>query len=120
MSGLQYVLSIVAALLVLGVVIEMLRQGRLRERHAMWWLFAGALTLVFAVFPSLLAGLSQLLGFELPVNLVFFLGLFTLFMVVLQHSSELTHQEARNRKLAEEIALLKLRVELLESSEDSR
>lgn len=109
----QYVLGVIAALFTLGLVFELLRRRRLRERHAVWWLIAGTVTLLFALFPDLLSWLSQLLGFELPVNLVFFLAMFTLFMVVLQHSSELTRQEARNRNLAEEIAILKLRVDEL-------
>lgn len=116
----QYLLGIFAAVFILGTVFELLRRRRLRERHAFWWLLAGLVTLVFAAFPGLLDAASQALGFELPVNLVFFLSLFTLFLVVLQHSSELTAQEDRNRRLAEEIALLKLRVERLESDRDSR
>ena len=36
-----YLLGVFSALLTLGVVIEMLRRRRLRERHAVWWLLAG-------------------------------------------------------------------------------
>jgi hypothetical protein len=67
----QYVLGIVAALFTLTVVVEMLRRRRLRERHAMWWLVAGVLALLIAVFPNLLEGFSAWLGFSVPVNLVF-------------------------------------------------
>lgn len=107
----QYIFGILAACLVLGLVIELLRRRRLRERHAMWWLLVGTATLIFAIFPSLLETIADALGFELPVNLVFFMALFTLFLVALQHSSELTFQEARNRRLAEEIALLNQKVD---------
>jgi hypothetical protein len=111
----QYVLGIVAALFTLTVVVEMLRRRRLRERHAMWWLVAGVLALLIAVFPNLLEGFSAWLGFSVPVNLVFFVSLFILFLVALQHSWELTKLEDHNRKLVERIVILELRTEKLEA-----
>lgn len=110
----QYVLGIVAAVFTLGVVVEMLRRRHLRERHAFWWLIAGLLALLIAVFPSILVWASDTLGFEIPINLVFFACFLVLFLVLLQHSSELTKQEGRSRRLAEEVALVKERLEELE------
>lgn len=115
MSPVQYALGILAAVLTLFIVIEMLRRRRLRERHAMWWLFAGVLAVFTSVFPGTLIWVSESLGFELPVNLVFFVSLFILFLVALQHSSELTKVEGHNRVMAEEVALLDLRVRDLEA-----
>ena len=43
MSIATYIFGVVSALITLGVVIEMLRRRRLRERHAVWWLVAGTL-----------------------------------------------------------------------------
>ena len=40
----------------------MLRRGRMRERHAIWWLIAGTLALIIGVFPQILNWLSELLG----------------------------------------------------------
>ena len=114
MLDIQYILGISGAVLTLIIVIEMLRRRRLRERHAIWWLFAGFLALIISVFPNTLDGLASLLGFEIPVNLVFFSSLFVLFLVALQHSSELTTLESHNRRIAEELVLLKLQVEKLE------
>ncbi|WP_136706726.1 DUF2304 domain-containing protein [Agromyces sp. H66] len=114
MSLATYILGIVAALFVLIVVIEMLRQRRLRERHAVWWLAAGIIALVVGIFPQLLGWAAQLIGVEVPTNLVFFLSAAVLFLVGLQHSSELTTLEAESQTLAEELSLLRLRVESLE------
>ena len=114
MSTVQYILGIVAALLTLGIVIEMLRRRRLRERHAIWWLVAGFLALVISVFPGLLEAAATLLRFSVPVNLVFFVSLFILFLVALQHSSELTKLEDHNRKLVERVVMLELRLKALE------
>lgn len=106
MSVVQYVLGIVMAVLTFGLVIEMLRRRRLRERHAGWWLAAGFVALVISVFPNLLEGAADLLGFEVPVNLVFFVSLFILFLVALQHSAELTRLEDHNRAIVERLVIL--------------
>jgi hypothetical protein len=113
MSPFQYFLGVFAALLTFGIVIEMLRRRRLRERHAGWWIVAGLFALVISIFPSTLSWASTLLGFEVPVNLVFFFALFVLFLVALQHSAELTKLEAHNRAIVERVIILELRVEEL-------
>lgn len=114
MGLIQHTLAILAALFTLGLVIEMLRRRQLRERHAMWWLIAGISALLISVFPQILEWFSSILGFELPINLVFFASLFILFLVGLQHSSELTKLESHNRRLVERIVLLEMRVKNLE------
>lgn len=118
MSPLQHGLAIIAALATLGLVIEMLRRRQLRERHAMWWLVAGISALLISVFPQILDWVSSLLGFEVPINLVFFSSLFILFLVGLQHSAELTKLESHNRALVERVVLLEMRVQDLSSKSD--
>ena len=114
MSIVSYILGIAAALLVLVSALEMLRRGKLRERHTLWWIVAGAIGLFFGVFPNLLNGLASALGVAVPVNLVFFLGIVVLFLVCIQQSTELTQSEERTRTLAEHTALLEDRVRVLE------
>jgi hypothetical protein len=111
----SYIFGIVAALLVLIVVVDMLRRKRLRERHAIWWLIAGLVALILAVFPQLLNWLATALGIAIPVNLIFFGSIAILFFVALQASSELTKLEDQTRTLAERVALLQLEVDRLKA-----
>jgi len=116
----SYVLGIVASVLVLVVVIELLRRRRLRERHAIWWFVAGVLALIVSVFPGTLLWGSKLIGVEVPTNLIFFVSIAILFLVCLQASAELTELESKTRRLAEQTALLELRIEQLENDAGSR
>ena len=113
MTVVSYIFGIVSALLILVVVVEMLRRRRLRERHAAWWFLAGLLALVAGVFPSTLAWAAGLLGIAVPINLVFFVSIAILFLVSLQHSSEVTQLESKTRTLAERLAILELQLEKL-------
>lgn len=118
MSVTTYVFGIVSAVLVLYVVFEMLRRRRVRERHALWWIFAGVLALVVAVFPGILTGAAEALGITAPTNLGFFLSTIILFLVSVQHSAELTVLEEKTRTLAEDVALHDARIRRLEPSGD--
>jgi hypothetical protein len=108
MSVASYILGIVAALLVLIAVFELLRHRRLRERHAIWWIVAGILALIIGVFPQIVDAVASALGVALPSNLVFFVSIALLFLVSLQHSSELTTLEDKVRTLAERVATIEM------------
>lgn len=113
MSITTYIFGILAALLTLGVVVEMLRRGRMRERHAIWWLVAGFLALIIGIFPGILDWAAMLIGVDAPVNLVFFVSIAVLFLVCIQHSSELTTLESKTRTLAERSSLQQLQIDEL-------
>lgn len=115
MSIASYIFGILAALITLFVVIEMLRRRQLRERHAIWWVIAGLLALTVGIFPGILEWAATLVGVDLPTNLVFFVSIAVLFLVCIQHSSELTMLESKTRALVEMSALQDLRIRELEA-----
>ena len=108
MTTRSYVFSIVAAVFLLAVVVQMLRRKRLRERHAIWWMLAGVLALVAGIFPGTVTTIAGFLGIEVPLNLVFFTSIIILFVVNLQHAAELTSLESKTRALAEKVAFLEM------------
>jgi hypothetical protein len=118
MTMTSYVFGSLAACLILVVVIGMLRNGRLRERHAVWWIGAGLLALVVSLFPGTLIWAAAVVGIEVPTNLVFFVAIAILVLVCIQHSAELTRVERKMRNLAESSALLEVRVRQAEAALD--
>lgn len=105
------ILGVVGSATVIVALFEMMRRHRLREKYAVIWFFVALAVLVNAVFPALLAGLADVIGVELPVNLLFFLASLVLLMLTLHHSYELGRLEEKTRTLAEEIALLRLELD---------
>ena len=103
----SYILGIVSSLLLIALIFELLRRGSLRERHAVWWIFAGIIAVVLSFFPAVLDFIAQALGVEVPLNLVLFAGIAVLLVVNLQHSAEISRLDEKTRVLAEEIALIK-------------
>jgi hypothetical protein len=102
-----YVVGLATALATLVFVIEMLRRGILREKYAALWLLVATALLVVAIFPQLLAWAASSAGVAVPANLLFFVSGIVLLLVSVQLSYEVSRLEARTRRLAEEVALLR-------------
>jgi hypothetical protein len=99
------------ALAIVGLVAEMLRRKKLREKYAIWWLVVGIATLVLAAFPQLLVYIAKVVGVQLPSNLLFILSILMLLGVCLHLSWEISVVEEETRALAEEVAILRIQVE---------
>jgi hypothetical protein len=110
------IFSLVIAAATLILVFELLRRRRLREKYAVIWVLVALGTVTVVVFPQLLIGSAALLGFQTPSNLLFLVSLFTLLVVSLQLSGEVGILEEQNRRLAEEVATLRMRVDAAERS----
>jgi hypothetical protein len=98
-------------------VFYLLRRGVLREKYAVLWLFFSGAALILAIFPGVLERVSAAIGVAQPVNLLFFTTVVLLVLVSVQLSFELSRHELRIRRLAEEVALLRMQIEELEDPE---
>lgn len=107
----------VGFLLVLAIllfVFEMLRRKHLREKYAVLWIVIGIGMLVLVAFPQLLFWASQMMGVQVPSNLLFAMALLLLVSVCLHLSFEQSQSEDEVRILAEEVGILRLKIQRLE------
>ena len=72
--------------IVIVIILTLLRSRRLREKYAALWIVVGLAIVLLATVPGLLSFLSNLLGFEVPSNLLFVLAIFLLLGVSLHLS----------------------------------
>ena len=106
----ELALGLIGSVVTLGVLFEMMRRQRLREKYAVFWVLVACVTLLVAAVPGLLSWAAGLLGVAVPANLLFFAASMLLMVVSVQHSSELSRLEDRTRSLAEEVSLLRLQL----------
>lgn len=109
-----YLFAVVGAVVTLVFMFELLRRRRLREKYAALWIVVAVVVLVAVAFPGLVQDLSTLVGVTLPINLAFFVAFLLLLLVAVQLSAEVSTLERSVQTLAEELALLRNRVERLE------
>ena len=97
------------------LVLELVRREFLKERYALLWLGTSAVGLVIGVFPGLIAQFAQTLHFQMVttlfvVSFLYVLGIVLSFTVIISRLSE------RNRRLAQDLALLTHRVQRIEEN----
>ncbi len=101
------ILAVAGSALVMIVVIELIRRGRLKERYSLLWLFAGATMLLLSSSRSLLEYVSRLLGVFYPPSLLFLLAFLFLLLITLHFSVVVSGLSEKNKQLAQELALLR-------------
>ena len=109
-----YGLGLTFSLVVLVVIFLRLRNSRMQERYATWWLVIALFLLLVSIFPGILKWMASVVGIVVPLNLAFFLAGVVVLLMSLQFSVDLSHAAEKRRRLAEEIALLRARVDALE------
>ena len=110
-------LAILVALAIVGIVL-LVRRRHLKAKYSLLWLSLGAVMVVIAAVPGLLDWTADRLGIWYQPTLLVLLGLALLLLIVVHFSYELTRSENRTRELAEQLALLRLRVSELQRSLD--
>ena len=111
---------IIAVMIILAtlVLVNMIRKGKIELRYALPWLFMAVMLLVLDLVPEIPGWMADVMGIALPVNMLFFLGfVFTLLILFLQ-SVSLSKNQQKVKQMAQELALLKRRVEQLEDEPD--
>ncbi len=106
-----------ASVALLGIVIELIRARKLRERYALLWLATAAVILVFAVWRSGLHELSRALGVAYPPNALFVLAMLFVLALLLHFSTVISKLSDRTTALTQRLALMEERLRELEGRE---
>ncbi len=102
------------------VVVELIRRGRLKERYSLLWLCASALLLVLSLSREVLEYLSHAMGIYYPPSLLFLLAFLFLLLITLHFSAVLSGLSEKNKKLAQELALLRMEIQTTRSTREGK
>ena len=111
LSGQAHILVIVATMITALFILRLVRAHQLRSKYALLWLVIGLMLLILAAVPGVLNTFSEWLGVLYSPTLFLLLAVGFLFFVVVHYSWELSRLENRTRTLAEELALLRTRLD---------
>lgn len=114
-AGLQFphrIAILALSLGLLGLVLELVRRGLLKERYALLWLLTSGGGLAIGIAPGLIVALADLLHFQY-LTVIFAVYFFFSFGLVLNFSIVISQLYERNRALTQEVALLAHAVEKL-------
>ncbi len=106
MNVISRIVSIVISLGLLFLIFELVRRRKLTEKYALLWLITGISIFILAVFQNLLDWVTHTLGISMPINTVFFSGIFFLILINIHFSLIISRMTEQNRKIAQKLALL--------------
>jgi hypothetical protein len=108
-----------ASVVLLGIVIELIRSRKLRERYALLWLATAGVILFFAAWRSGLHNLSDALGIAYPPNALFVLALMFVLVLLLHFSTVISKLSDRTTTLTQQLGLLEERLRQVEDKPSS-
>ncbi len=112
------VLAVVIAVLAVLGILDLVRRQQLREKYALLWLAVGVAIAALAVARPVIDPVSRFLGIANGASLIFLLVVLFLLALTAHLSWEASRLETRTMLLAEELALLRLRVESIEGQQE--
>jgi Uncharacterized conserved protein (DUF2304) len=103
--------GIAASLVLIFVILELIRQRRLRERYALLWLLTGLVLLALSAWRD---GLNTIAGWvgvtQYPPAVLFASGTLFIILVLLHYSTVISKLADQNTILAQRLALLEARL----------
>jgi len=97
------------SIVLLFITFELIRKERLREEYSILWLFTGAATLIFSLWPNFFLSkfITQVTGVYYLSSVVL-IAFFFLLLIVFYFSIVISKLTDRNKELAQRHALLEL------------
>ena len=109
------VAAAIGSLLLLLIVLELIRGRRLKERYALLWLATGLVLLVLSLWRGGLNTIAGWLGVSgYPPAILFAAAIMFVIAVLLHYSTVLSKLTDDNVLLAQEVALLRARLDAVE------
>lgn len=99
-------------------ILRLVRQRKLKGKYALLWVGVGLFLGAFAIVPDVLVPISDWVGVAYEPAVFFLAAIAFLFLMVVHFSFELSRSEERTRTLAEELALLRARLDKLDPPVD--
>ena len=119
MSTRAHIMLAVLVAMAILVIVRLVRRRHLKAKYSLLWLTLGGFMVVIAAVPGLLDWTAARLGIYYQPTLLILLGLALLLLIVMHFSYELSRMENRVRTLAEESAILRHRLSVLERKAQS-
>lgn len=102
--------SLLGAIALSLVVLELVRRRRLQERYSMLWLVTCLVLIVLAVVPGLLERISSAVGIVYPPNALFIAAFGFVLLVLLNFSIAVSRLSEQTSRLAQRLAMLEEQV----------
>lgn len=96
------------------IAVRMIHRKKLSLNYSLLWLLLAGLMMAAVIFPGAVYALSDVMGVELPFNMLLLFFCFFALVLLFYLTSIVSKDNEKNRKLTQQIALLEKRIRELE------
>jgi len=97
--------------LLLGIIFHLIRRNKLMEQYSILWIFSALVVIFLAFWRGLLETISLVIGIYYPPSALFVIAIFCGLAIALHFSVVISRLTSQNKKLAQEIGLVKNELE---------
>jgi hypothetical protein len=102
------VITVISAVAILILIIDLVRRRKLKEEYSLLWVLTAVFLVVLSIWYSLLVKLTHVIGGTVPSSTLFFFGLVFVISLLLHFSVRISLLERQVTSLVQEISLLAL------------
>ena len=111
-----HIISIISSALIILFILSLIRKRSLREEYSIMWIAGSIVLIVFSIWRDLLDIIASKVGVYYPPAVLLLVGIFFGVLMFLHFTVVLSRQADKNKSLAQEIAILKSKLEELEEN----
>jgi hypothetical protein len=100
-----------ASIATLVIVLELVRQRRLKEEYSLLWLATALVLIILSVSRPLLDVLASMIGIVYPPSALFVVAVAFVLFILLHFSTVLTRLTQENKETAQQLAILRWQLE---------
>lgn len=105
---------IIIMIIYLVFVARAVKRKNMRISYLVLWIIIGLFLVIALLFPNLIFEISGLVGFEIPLNMIFSIAIFIVLYFIHELMTLISKEEKKNTMLIQEVSILKKRIEELE------
>lgn len=95
-------------------ILKAVKKKKMRMNYLIFWMIIGIILIVALFIPDFVENVSKLIGFEMPINMIFSMAIFIILYLIFNLTILISKEENKNTILIQEVSILKKRVEELE------
>lgn len=105
MSGALRILMILGAVFLMVFMIKKIRQAKVKIEYTVFWIIFSGILVLMGIFPQLFYWVSELLGFQAPINMIYLVILFVLIVKLFLISVQISQLENKVDSLTQQVAI---------------
>lgn len=105
MSGALRILMILGAVFLMVFMIKKIRQAKVKIEYTVFWIIFSGILVLMGIFPQLFYWVSELLGFQAPINMIYLVIIFVLIVKLFLISVQIFQLENKVDSLTQQVAI---------------